>query len=289
MTAAPVLDKADEPLLHLLIDGHPLADPGTPQPAAAPRPAHVPVKAPEPSPAATEPGPEPVQEAIQAVEAAIGWLARRLGADRVIMAATSLSLAGVAVFAGLVSYSHVYRLAVEHGQGGLGARLTPLSVDLLILAASLVLLWAARGLRRVPWPIRGVLIASVAATIAGNALEGLRYGVIGAVLSAWPGAAFVADIEIVMWLIRAARREAQGISKREPWWRRIPWRRDPVAPAESAKATALEAAAAAYARTAEAGNPLSRNQLQERFRLTRAEADAVMGKCAEKPAESPAA
>ena len=69
---------------------------------------------------------------------------RGLGADRVIRAATAAVVAAVAAFAAVVSYSHIYDLAREHGQAGTAARLLPLSVDGLILAASLVMLHAAR-------------------------------------------------------------------------------------------------------------------------------------------------
>ena len=46
----------------------------------------------------------------------------------------ALPVAAVAVFAGIVSYSHIYALAVRTGQAGTAARLLPLSVDLLIVA-----------------------------------------------------------------------------------------------------------------------------------------------------------
>jgi len=52
----------------------------------------------------------------------------------------ALPVAAVAVFAGIVSYSHIYALAVRTGQAGTAARLLPLSVDLLIVAGSVILL-----------------------------------------------------------------------------------------------------------------------------------------------------
>ncbi|HEX3957083.1 MAG TPA: DUF2637 domain-containing protein [Trebonia sp.] len=49
--------------------------------------------------------------------------------------------------------SHIYGLGRTHGQDGTAARLLPLTVDGLILAASLVLLHEAptTGMRQ-PWP-----------------------------------------------------------------------------------------------------------------------------------------
>ena len=70
--------------------------------------------------------------------------------DRLIRASTALVVTAVASFAAVVSYSHIYDLGRAHGQLATAARLLPLSVDGLILAASLVLLHEARNGRRAP-------------------------------------------------------------------------------------------------------------------------------------------
>jgi Protein of unknown function (DUF2637) len=76
-----------------------------------------------------------------------------VGGDRVIRFATAAVVCAVAAFAAVVSYSHIYGLGPEHGQDGRAARLLPLSVDGLILAASLVLLHEARsGRDATGWP-----------------------------------------------------------------------------------------------------------------------------------------
>jgi hypothetical protein len=54
----------------------------------------------------------------------------------VIRFATAAVVCAVAAFAAVVSYSHIYGLGRVHGQDGAAARLLPLSVDGLILAAS---------------------------------------------------------------------------------------------------------------------------------------------------------
>ena len=186
----------------------------------------------------------------------------RVSPNRLVLAVAALAVVAVAGFAAVVSYSHFFSLGRMHGQDGTSARLTPLSVDLLILAASLVLLWAARNNVDAPWPIRAVLVASVLATVAGNVADGLADGWMAALLNGWPGAAFVAAIEILMWLVRAARAIALGKPAEH-------------SPGAAPEPDGLAAAMAAYAATVVAGNPLSRNQLQERFRLTRAEAAKV--------------
>jgi hypothetical protein len=186
--------------------------------------------------------------------------------DRLIAVAMAAAVVAVAAFAGVVSYSHFYVLGLEHGQDGTAARLTPLSVDLLILAAALTLLWAARNKVPVPWPVRAVLVAGVAATIAGNVLYSFPRVPVGPALSAWPGVAFVAAVEILMWLVRAHKLN------------RGPGRAGPVA------SDAGQAARASLMATLAAGNPLSVNQLQARFSLTRGQATALRNEVVPVPA-----
>src|SRR5216684_4231265 len=86
--------------------------------------------------------------------------------DRLIRAATAAVVTAVAAFAAVVSYSHVFDLGRLHGQSGTAARLLPLSVDGLILAASLVLLHEARNGRDAPGLARLMLWIGIAATTA---------------------------------------------------------------------------------------------------------------------------
>lgn len=138
------------------------------------------------------------------MSAAKAWdWARGLGADLVIRAATAAVVLAVAGFAAVVSYSHIYTLARDHGQAGTAARLLPLSVDGLIVAASLVMLHAART----GGPVllaRAMLGLGVAATVGANVLYGLAFGVLGAVISAWPAVAFIGAAEMGLGMVRAS-------------------------------------------------------------------------------------
>jgi len=111
----------------------------------------------------------------------------------------------VAAFAAVVSYSHIFDLGRAHGQSGTAARLLPLSVDGLILAASLVLLHEARNQRQAPALARLMLALGVGATVAANVAYGLGYGVLGAAISAWPAVAFIGSVEMLMGLVRSGR------------------------------------------------------------------------------------
>jgi len=104
--------------------------------------------------------------------------------DRLIRFTTAAVVCAMAGFAAVVSYSHIYGLGRAHGQDGTAARLLPLSVDGLILAASLVLLHEARNDRDAPPLARLMLWLGIAATIGANIAYGAGYGLLGALISA---------------------------------------------------------------------------------------------------------
>jgi hypothetical protein len=122
----------------------------------------------------------------------------------------------VAGFAAIVSYSHIYDLAHAHGQAGTAARLLPLSVDGLIVAASLVMLHEARNQRHAPALARVMIGVGVAATIAANLAYGAAYGPVGAVISAWSAVAFVGAAELLMVIIRRTQPVAARLPAKAP-------------------------------------------------------------------------
>jgi hypothetical protein len=125
--------------------------------------------------------------------------------DRVIRGSAAMVVLAVAAFAAVVSYSHIYDLGRAHGQAGVAARLLPLSVDGLILAASLVMLLEARAGRTAPVLARVMLGLGVAATVAANVAFGAADGLTGAAISAWPAIAFIGCAELLIGSIRRTR------------------------------------------------------------------------------------
>jgi hypothetical protein len=174
--------------------------------------------------------------------------------DRVIRFATAAVVCAVAAVAAVVSYSHIYGLGRAHGQDGTAARLLPLSVDGLILAASLVLLHEARNGRHAPRPARLMLWLGIAATIGANIAYGAGYGLVGALISAWPAVAFIGSVEIAMQQVRRARVARAAI----------------IGPAVPELPGDVEQAVrAAYAASVAAGAPLSQRAMAGRFGLSR--------------------
>jgi len=184
-----------------------------------------------------------------------------MAGDRWIRRAAAAVVIVVAAFAAVVSYSHIYDLGRVHGQSGTAARLLPLSVDGLILAASLVLLHEGRREAGSTTLARSMLWLGVAATVFANVAYGAPYGIEGAVISAWPAVSFVGAVEMVMGMVSRARTQV-------PAGPEMPEVTQVAQDAESAARIALAASAAA-------GNPLSQRQLIARFGVSRAQAGTM--------------
>ena len=124
--------------------------------------------------------------------------------DRAIRLGTAAVVLAVAAFAAVVSYSHIYDLGRAHGQSGTAARLLPLSVDGLIVAAGLVLLHAARQqAARRSW--RAACCGSGSRPRSAPTWRTVpRSASLGAVISAWPAVAFVGAAEMALGMVRAA-------------------------------------------------------------------------------------
>lgn len=124
--------------------------------------------------------------------------------DRLARILTGLAVLAVAVIAAMVSFSHIDALALAHGYTTDTARLLPLSVDGLIVASSLTLMTEARAQRGAPGLARFGLILGIAGTLAANVAYGIRFGPVGAVVNAWPAAAFITATEILVGQMRRA-------------------------------------------------------------------------------------
>jgi hypothetical protein len=177
--------------------------------------------------------------------------------DRLIRVGTAAAVLLVAAIAAVVSYQHLYHLAITHGETRLDAALVPLSIDGTVVTGSLLMLRAARLGLGTPWLARFMLTVAVAMTVAANVAFGWTAGAWGILMAGWPAAAFLLNAEGSISFGRKARRAVPGTVPAPSW--------------TDAQTAALEA----LRRTTAAGNPLSQNQLQAQFRLSRAEATKV--------------
>ncbi len=182
----------------------------------------------------------------------------KLPGDWLVRWCTVAAVVAVAGVAAYISYWHAVEVVTHHGERAVRGHLYPVVIDGIIVAASMVVLDAARHRERAPKLAWSLLGSGIGVTLAANVAFGVTYGLAGALWAAWPALAFVGCYELLMMLVRAAARRAQA---------------EPASTVSSAVANAAEIAAEASLRaTLAAGNPWSVNQLVTQFRLTRAEA-----------------
>jgi Protein of unknown function (DUF2637) len=123
--------------------------------------------------------------------------------DRWIRITTVAAVLIVAAVAGWISYRHCVAVVSSHGEASPVGLFYPAVVDGLIIAASMVLLDSARHRASPPRLALYLLGAGISATLAANVLAGVRYGPLGAVVSAWPALSFVGCYELLMLLVRS--------------------------------------------------------------------------------------
>jgi hypothetical protein len=99
-----------------------------------------------------------------------------------------------------------------HGETGITARLEPATIDGLVYASSMVLLYAARHRVPVPSLARWLLALGIAATLTANMAQGWSHGPVGAVVAAWPAVSLVGSYELLVWLIRTSGAADRGPS-----------------------------------------------------------------------------
>ena len=118
-------------------------------------------------------------------------------------------MAGIAAY---VSYWHAYAVVRAYGETGITARLEPATIDGLVYASSMVVLYAARHRVPVPSLARWLLGLGIAATLTANMAQGWSHGPVGAVVAAWPAVSLVGSYELLVWLIRTSGAADRGPS-----------------------------------------------------------------------------
>ena len=208
--------------------------------------------------------------------------------DRAIRLSTAAAVLAVAGIAAYVSYWHAYAVVRAHGESGITARLEPATIDGLVYASSMVVLYAARHRVPIPSLARWLLGLGIAATLTANMAQGWSHGLVGAVVAAWPAVSLVGSYELLVWLIRTAGTVERGVSSEHPAAAGggHHGRSEFSSAAEKERRTSQQAcnddtlrredsgdnvndeAVAAYQMSVQAGNPLSERKLAQMFGRT---------------------
>ncbi|MFI6513609.1 DUF2637 domain-containing protein [Streptosporangium sp. NPDC050855] len=131
------------------------------------------------------------------------------GGERIILGVAVAVLLLVAAAAAYVSYQHFYGLAIDLGEKPAEAMLYPAMSDGVIVMASLVILYCSRRGLPVPVLAKVALALGGLVTLASNVAHGWDGGTGSRLLSALAPVAFVGAYELLMWLVRNARRDAE--------------------------------------------------------------------------------
>jgi hypothetical protein len=121
----------------------------------------------------------------------------------------------LALIAGTVSYLHMHALVALHGQPGWVAALTPLSVDGMIVAASMTLLADSRSGGRgglLPWAL--LAVGSVASLTANVAVA--EPTATGRIIAASPSFALIGSYELLMRNVRSGTVGLTGVDEPSP-------------------------------------------------------------------------
>ncbi|WP_304450671.1 DUF2637 domain-containing protein [Nocardiopsis sp. YSL2] len=117
----------------------------------------------------------------------------------------------LAVIAAVVSYSHMYELALRNGEPEWRAALFPLSVDGMIVASSMTLLSDARNGRKgglLPWTL--LIIGSGASLAANVAVADPTMW--SRIIHAWPSFALIGAYELLMREFRTTAKSVRTAS-----------------------------------------------------------------------------
>lgn len=189
-----------------------------------------------------------------------------------VIAYGGVALLGAFTF--FTSYQHIYDLVTANGQHGAAARLSPLSVDLLIVVATAVIYLLKRADATLGWFARKLprflLWGGIVATVAANVASGWSFGPLGAVSAGWPGLVFAGVVEMVLVSVIPASREPV---------------KQTVKPAGQAglPATSYDLAVASYLKSVEGQNPLSDYELDKRFGIGRSKGRRIVAQYGPKP------
>ena len=126
--------------------------------------------------------------------------------DKLTRAATVVTVAGLAVVAGAISFSHMAALALVHGQTGWKSSAFPVSVDGLELVSSLYILAQHRAGRRsgvLPW---AALLVGTAASLAANVAVG-GHDPVGRALAGWPAISLLVSIKLLFSMFDHAKED----------------------------------------------------------------------------------
>lgn len=116
-------------------------------------------------------------------------------ADKALRVLTGITVAGLAIVAGAVSFDHMQHLALAHDQHGWRSFMFPISVDAVEIIASLYILSQRRAGRPTGWLPWAALFVGAAARLTANILVG-GSDIIGKAIAGWPALSMLVAVKL---------------------------------------------------------------------------------------------
>jgi hypothetical protein len=135
-------------------------------------------------------------------------------ADQVIRSASTVSVIVLAGIAAVISNKHMYQLVLQYEEASWTAALLPVSVDGMIVVASMSLLLDSRQGRRsglLPWTL---LVLGSAASLAANVAIA-EPSLVGRLIAAWPSCALIGAYELLMRQVRNGSQRKSPVASYE--------------------------------------------------------------------------
>lgn len=190
--------------------------------------------------------------------------------NRAVRPVTVLAVLAVAAIAAVVSFSHMVNLATAAGEGW-RAHLLPLSVDGLLVAASMTMLWRRRAGVPAGWLAWVALCGGIGASLAAN-VAAAEPTLTARLIAGWPAVAFAIGFELLLQQGRVLVGDRPGDWVGGPPTDRVP-AGDRVGEADQLVTQVRELAMAAQA----TGRPLGRRRVARELGVSEHRAKALLG------------
>ena len=137
-------------------------------------------------------------------------------ADKALRWSTVAAVVVVAAVAASFSYQRALDVIGRYSRPSRLNVIYPVAIDGLIYAASMTLLSDARRQLRPHRLAYCALELGIVATLTVNVVSGLRYGIPGAAIGAWPAVALVLSYELLILIVRRSAAPEQPVPVAAP-------------------------------------------------------------------------
>lgn len=132
-----------------------------------------------------------------------------------MIALALLGMLAVVVVVAAISYSHMYDWAKANAEPEWRARLSPISADGAILAASIVMYVDARMRHRADWLAYVIVVSNILWSVFANVVHDWSSPVAAKLIAGWPPVTLAATVELLLRFSRRLRERSDELARIE--------------------------------------------------------------------------